>query len=188
MAPPLLAINPPFEMDSAYATTCDGGGYDSPSYTGTGSQRSVMQRSVSVEYCRLVSSPTELFDSEGSSSSVTKGVDTMQCNRRSESPSSNENLLMENMNKTRRYSPKEKKERIDRYKIKKNQRNFNKKIKYVCRKTLADSRKRIKGRFARYGEIERTNDQGGEEVGFDDEGVNNWIFSFSDPFSSNLIS
>lgn len=47
------------------------------------------------------------------------------------------------------YTKEEKEKRIDRYRQKRNERNFNKKIKYACRKTLADSRPRIKGRFAR---------------------------------------
>ncbi|KAI3788122.1 hypothetical protein L2E82_00801 [Cichorium intybus] len=146
MAPPLLPIRP-FEMDSLYAPTCDGGGYDSPVYAG--SQRVVMQKNGSVDCIvthinstgllyPLVSSPTELFDSDGSSSSVTKVCSTGD-------------------------------------------------LQYVCRKTLADRRTRIKGRFARNNEVERTSDQGGGEGRFDEEGVN-WIFNFSDPFSSNLIS
>ncbi|KAG9149211.1 hypothetical protein Leryth_003215 [Lithospermum erythrorhizon] len=52
-------------------------------------------------------------------------------------------------NKVGRYSSEERKERIDRYKSKRTQRNFNKTIKYACRKTLADTRPRIRGRFAR---------------------------------------
>ncbi|KAM6578737.1 hypothetical protein CsatB_030574 [Cannabis sativa] len=72
----------------------------------------------------------------------------------SESPISSEsNAIIEGMNKACRYSPEEKKERIERYRSKRNQRNFNKKIKYACRKTLADSRPRIRGRFARNEEI-----------------------------------
>ncbi|URE46248.1 CCT motif [Musa troglodytarum] len=51
-----------------------------------------------------------------------------------------------------RYSAEERKERIERYKSKRNQRNFHKKITYACRKTLADSRPRVRGRFARNGE------------------------------------
>lgn len=43
----------------------------------------------------------------------------------------------------------ERRERIDKYRSKRNQRNFDKKITYACRKTLADSRPRVKGRFAR---------------------------------------
>ncbi|KAK9912951.1 hypothetical protein M0R45_036783 [Rubus argutus] len=47
-----------------------------------------------------------------------------------------------------RYSEEERKERIERYLKKRNQRNFNKTIKYACRKTLADRRVRVRGRFA----------------------------------------
>ncbi|KAI3837454.1 hypothetical protein MKW92_002601 [Papaver armeniacum] len=54
--------------------------------------------------------------------------------------------------KVRRYTKEERKERILKYLKKKNQRNFNKTIKYVCRKTLADRRIRIRGRFARNNE------------------------------------
>ncbi|XP_073285705.1 uncharacterized protein [Primulina huaijiensis] len=72
------------------------------------------------------------------------------------SPLSAEKSLMEEASfKIGRYSAEERKERIDRYKAKRTQRNFNKTIKYACRKTLADNRLRIRGRFAR-------NDEGGE--------------------------
>ncbi|WOK96931.1 zinc finger protein CONSTANS-LIKE 2-like [Canna indica] len=53
-----------------------------------------------------------------------------------------------------RYTAEERKERIERYRSKRNQRNFHKKITYACRKTLADSRPRVRGRFARNGETE----------------------------------
>ncbi|KAL5679168.1 hypothetical protein ACJX0J_005553, partial [Zea mays] len=52
-----------------------------------------------------------------------------------------------------RLSPEEKKEKIHRYRKKRNERNFNKKIKYACRKTLADSRPRVRGRFAKNDEL-----------------------------------
>nr|XP_043611333.1 uncharacterized protein LOC122582961 [Erigeron canadensis] len=55
----------------------------------------------------------------------------------------------------------ERKKKIHKYMMKRNQRNFSKKIKYACRKTLADSRPRVRGRFARndeFGESNRTND------------------------------
>ncbi|XP_059669716.1 uncharacterized protein LOC132314971 [Cornus florida] len=48
-----------------------------------------------------------------------------------------------------RYSVEERKDRILKYLKKRNRRNFNKRIKYACRKTLADKRVRIRGRFAR---------------------------------------
>ncbi|KAH0986317.1 hypothetical protein GBA52_013494 [Prunus armeniaca] len=55
--------------------------------------------------------------------------------------------------KVGRYSEEERKERIGRYLKKRNQRNFNKTIKYACRKTLADRRVRVRGRFARNTEL-----------------------------------
>ncbi|XP_027362585.1 zinc finger protein CONSTANS-LIKE 10-like [Abrus precatorius] len=51
--------------------------------------------------------------------------------------------------KVGRYSAEERKERISKYRAKRSQRKFNKIIKYACRKTLADNRTRIRGRFAR---------------------------------------
>ncbi|CAK9156601.1 unnamed protein product [Ilex paraguariensis] len=74
----------------------------------------------------------------------------------SSNPLSTERSSMEEANfKVRRYSAEERKQRIHRYKAKRNQRNFNKTIKYACRKTLADNRPRIRGRFVR-------NDETGE--------------------------
>ncbi|OEL15410.1 hypothetical protein BAE44_0023571 [Dichanthelium oligosanthes] len=61
--------------------------------------------------------------------------------------------------KVGRYSAEVRKERIERYRVKRHQRNFNKKITYACRKTLADSRPRVKGRFARNGEAEGEADE-----------------------------
>ncbi|CAK7355467.1 unnamed protein product [Dovyalis caffra] len=55
--------------------------------------------------------------------------------------------------KVGRYTVEERKDRILRYLKKRNQRNFNKTIKYACRKTLADRRVRVRGRFARNNEI-----------------------------------
>ncbi|KAM0916440.1 hypothetical protein ACQ4PT_010163 [Festuca glaucescens] len=52
-----------------------------------------------------------------------------------------------------RLSAEQRKEKIDRYIKKRNERNFNKKIKYACRKTLADSRPRVRGRFAKNEEL-----------------------------------
>eukprot|EP00951_Prasinocladus_malaysianus_P030414 scaffold286252_cov37-Prasinocladus_malaysianus.AAC.1 len=46
-------------------------------------------------------------------------------------------------------TPEERREKILKYRQKRHERNFKKKIKYVCRKTLADSRPRVRGRFAR---------------------------------------
>ncbi|PKI72445.1 hypothetical protein CRG98_007191 [Punica granatum] len=46
-------------------------------------------------------------------------------------------------------SSKERKEKLLRYRNKKSRRNFGRKIKYACRKALADSQPRIRGRFAK---------------------------------------
>ena len=64
-------------------------------------------------------------------------------------------------------------------------------FQYACRKTLADSRPRIRGRFARNEEIEKSSqiaqwshiNAGEDEFDEDDE---NWA-NFLDAFSSNLI-
>ncbi|XP_052179092.1 transcription factor GHD7 [Diospyros lotus] len=61
-------------------------------------------------------------------------------------------VLEETSMKVGKYSVEERKDRILRYLRKRNQRNFNKTIKYACRKTLADKRVRVRGRFARNNE------------------------------------
>ncbi|KAG0467504.1 hypothetical protein HPP92_019084 [Vanilla planifolia] len=70
-----------------------------------------------------------------------------------------------------RYSAEERRERIERYRSKRNQRNFHKKITYACRKTLADSRPRVRGRFARNGEIEHETET---ETDTSARGFDNW--------------
>ncbi|GAA0176510.1 hypothetical protein LIER_29487 [Lithospermum erythrorhizon] len=60
--------------------------------------------------------------------------------------------------KVGKLSVEEKREKIHRYLKKRNERNFNKKIKrninwVACRKTLADSRPRVRGRFAKNDEL-----------------------------------
>ncbi|CAH8331693.1 unnamed protein product [Eruca vesicaria subsp. sativa] len=64
------------------------------------------------------------------------------------------------LNKVVKLTPEQRKERINRYMKKRNERNFSKKIKYACRKTLADSRPRVRGRFARNDEFGELNKQG----------------------------
>ncbi|XP_062108948.1 uncharacterized protein LOC133819663 isoform X2 [Humulus lupulus] len=74
--------------------------------------------------------------------------------------------------KVGKLSVEQRKEKIHRYMKKRNERNFSKKIKYACRKTLADSRPRVRGRFAKnddFGEIPRTTSGNHEED--DDEEV-----------------
>ncbi|KAK8596424.1 hypothetical protein V6N12_064913 [Hibiscus sabdariffa] len=83
------------------------------------------------------------------------------------------------------YSPQEKKERIQRYRTKRKLRNFNKKIKYACRKTLADSRPRIRGRFVRNKETENNPQvEWSQEDGEEDE--MNWI-GFLDIHSHQML-
>ncbi|XP_042521225.1 uncharacterized protein LOC122094692 [Macadamia integrifolia] len=81
--------------------------------------------------------------------------------------------------KVGRYSPEERKLRIHRYRSKRTQRNFNKTIKYACRKTLADSRPRVRGRFARNedsGEIPKLSGLNREEEDEDDL----WVDGFQE--------
>nr|KYP68443.1 Zinc finger protein CONSTANS-LIKE 3 [Cajanus cajan] len=108
----------------------------------------------------------------------------------SDSPLSSESsLIIEEMSRTSPYSPEEKKVRIERYRSKRNQRNFGKKIKYACRKTLADSRPRIRGRFARNDEIamnppvQWSHMANGEE---EDEEEENWANFFDSLVPENL--
>ncbi len=46
-------------------------------------------------------------------------------------------------------TPEERMQRIQRYREKRLSRNFNPAVKYQCRKSLADTRPRVRGRFAR---------------------------------------
>ncbi|KAI4995444.1 hypothetical protein ZWY2020_035347 [Hordeum vulgare] len=67
-----------------------------------------------------------------------------------------------------RLSAEQRKEKIHRYIKKRNERNFSKKIKYACRKTLADSRPRVRGRFAKNEELceaTRSSSQNHDEYG-----------------------
>ncbi|XP_065858956.1 zinc finger protein CONSTANS-LIKE 2 [Euphorbia lathyris] len=85
-----------------------------------------------------------------------RGAHSGSTQRSYSSPLATESSVMEDGNfKVGRYSAEERKDRISKYRAKRNQRNFTKTIKYACRKTLADNRPRIRGRFAR-------NDESGE--------------------------
>ncbi|KAK0603196.1 hypothetical protein LWI29_002384 [Acer saccharum] len=113
-----------------------------------------------------------------------------QNGKRWESPLASESsMIIEAMNRACPYNPEEKKERIERYRTKRNQRNFTKKIKYACRKTLADSRPRIRGRFARNDEIEKNPQVQWSHIGVeeDDEDEENWI-NYLESISGNLLS
>ncbi|VVA89949.1 unnamed protein product [Arabis nemorensis] len=72
-------------------------------------------------------------------------------------------------NKVGKLSAEQRKEKISRYMKKRNERNFSKKIKYACRKTLADSRPRVRGRFAKNDEFSEPNRQASSSHHDDDE-------------------
>ncbi|GMI81813.1 hypothetical protein HRI_001850600 [Hibiscus trionum] len=159
-------------------------------------KQSFMQRSISLQniglHCHFASSLNDFTGSD--SSGVRRAFSTGDLEqgqksggRGSASPlwnESNASAIIEGMSRTYRYSPEEKKQRIERYRSKRNLRNFTKKIKYTCRKTLADSRPRIRGRFARNDETEKNVAQV-EWIGGDEED-DNWII-FLDSLSANLI-
>ncbi|KAL5210239.1 hypothetical protein ABZP36_005862 [Zizania latifolia] len=68
-------------------------------------------------------------------------------------PSTEGSTLEDSPYKGVRLTAEQRKEKIHRYIKKRNERNFSKKIKYACRKTLADSRPRVRGRFAKNEEL-----------------------------------
>ncbi|XP_039061646.1 uncharacterized protein LOC120205937 isoform X1 [Hibiscus syriacus] len=53
-------------------------------------------------------------------------------------------------------STEDRREKLSRYRNKKTKRNFGRKIKYACRKALADSQPRIHGRFAKIEESDNS--------------------------------
>ncbi|KAL4590995.1 hypothetical protein LXL04_003943 [Taraxacum kok-saghyz] len=82
------------------------------------------------------------------------------------------NLEADTLRVTSKLTTEERKEKIHRYMKKRTERNFSKKIKYACRKTLADSRPRVRGRFAKndeYGENNRRTWSNHEEDSTDEE-------------------
>ena len=54
------------------------------------------------------------------------------------------------------YNKEERLTRINRFRQKRLERNYNKKIKYEYRKQLADQRPRVRGRFAKSSSIEES--------------------------------
>ncbi|XP_050371372.1 zinc finger protein CONSTANS-LIKE 2-like [Argentina anserina] len=155
------------------------------------SSHSLQQKKVGTH--RLVSDLLELETGPVRRVYSTGDLDLQQLHRsyRSSSEtsplSSESSMIIEGMTKACRYSPEEKKEKIERYRSKRNLRNFNKTIKYACRKTLADSRPRIRGRFARNDEIDQKdspNVQCSQISGEDDEEDGDSWINLLDAFSS----
>jgi len=62
-----------------------------------------------------------------------------------------------------KYTLEERRLRILRYRQKRQERNFDRKIKYACRKTLADSRPRVRGRFAKNDDSAPQGEAGGAD-------------------------
>ncbi|CAF1890691.1 unnamed protein product [Brassica rapa] len=170
--------------------TTGGGGCsscDSPSSMGSGGESLVMQRSVSSHNGFFGNLPTTahdfVHDHDGPvRRALSAGDLPMSSRRESSAVLSESNAIIEGMSKAYKYSPEEKKEKIEKYRSKRNLRNFNKRIKYECRKTLADSRPRIRGRFARNDEISQQEQVDVIEAVVGD--IDTWA-SFLDSFSAN---
>ncbi|CDY09234.1 BnaA02g06600D [Brassica napus] len=170
--------------------TTGGGGCsscDSPSSMGSGGESLVMQRSVSSHNGFFGNLPTTAHDFVNDHDgpvrrALSAGDLPMSSRRESSAVLSESNAIIEGMSKAYKYSPEEKKEKIEKYRSKRNLRNFNKRIKYECRKTLADSRPRIRGRFARNDEISQQEQVDVIEAVVGD--IDTWA-SFLDSFSAN---
>ncbi|XP_022753850.1 uncharacterized protein LOC111302177 isoform X2 [Durio zibethinus] len=134
-------------LHSGGGSSSSSGGYNSPSSLArccTTQKPGFIQRSLSSHslqksglHCHFASSLNEFVDSDSgpvrrvfSTGDLDQGIFMGQRGRRSESPLSGEsNAIIEGMSRACRYSPEEKKERIERYRRKRSRRNFKKKIK-----------------------------------------------------------
>uniref|UniRef100_A0A3N7EDU3 CCT domain-containing protein n=1 Tax=Populus trichocarpa TaxID=3694 RepID=A0A3N7EDU3_POPTR len=120
---------------SSTASGCSS--YGSPSSLVSGCCSVNMQRSISSHsfqkngyHCHFASHPHDFLDMDTSPVRRVFSTGDLQHGHRAESPLLSESsLIIESMSKACKYSPEEKKERIERYRSKRNQRNFNKKIK-----------------------------------------------------------
>ncbi|CAA7032129.1 unnamed protein product [Microthlaspi erraticum] len=160
---------------------------ESPSSMGSGGESLMMQRSVSSHngfYGNFATTAHDFVsDHDGPARRALSAGDLPRSSKRENNTVwSESNAIIEGMSKAYKYSPEEKKEKIEKYRSKRNLRNFNKRIKYECRKTLADSRPRIRGRFARNDEMSQQEQVDVIEAVVGD--VDTWA-SFLDSFSSN---
>ncbi|KAM1535796.1 hypothetical protein FF1_014715 [Malus domestica] len=141
-------------IQRSYSSKCFDGNNNKPRFYFQPSFDSLMESPSFQDQALSLSSPeSRLLPGQMRRVSSTGDLQNLRTNR-----APRESSVMEEAAanfKTGRYSAEERKERISKYRAKRSQRNFNKTIKYACRKTLADKRPRIRGRFAR-------NDETGE--------------------------
>ncbi|KAK3417214.1 hypothetical protein EUGRSUZ_H02954 [Eucalyptus grandis] len=95
------------------------------------------------------SNPTQVLIPEDMQAFCAESQKLMNANSSSAPFATDISNLEDPTYKVGKLSVEQRKEKIHRYMKKRNERNFNKKIKYACRKTLADSRPRVRGRFAK---------------------------------------
>ncbi|CAJ2650661.1 unnamed protein product [Trifolium pratense] len=105
---------------------------------------STLMNSENFRPCELSSSENSFFNGQMRRACSAGDWQNMKATNSHGSQTEEANLF-----KVGRYSAEERKEKISKYRAKRKQRKFNKIIKYSCRKTLADNRTRIRGRFAR---------------------------------------
>ncbi|XP_047095998.1 uncharacterized protein LOC124708368 isoform X3 [Lolium rigidum] len=130
-------------------------------FGGSGCAGTVMSMMLGMEeigeYQRMMEGAGALVDADASAQMAFPAASEMQMGSgstgqlpASASAAGAESSSLEDTSfKAARLSVEERKEKIHRYIKKRNERNFSKKIKYACRKTLADSRPRVRGRFAK---------------------------------------
>ncbi|KAK3417204.1 hypothetical protein EUGRSUZ_H02941 [Eucalyptus grandis] len=95
------------------------------------------------------SDPTQVLIPEDTQVFCTASQKLMNANSSSAPFATDISNLEDPTYKVGKLSVEQRKEKIHRYMKKRNERNFSKKIKYACRKSLADSRPRVRGRFAK---------------------------------------
>ncbi|XP_039057770.1 zinc finger protein HD1-like [Hibiscus syriacus] len=122
----------------------------------------------------ILTAPRELFPQDLDFQGDNSGIFCPDSMQRMFKPGDLEISSLEDssFNRVGKLSVEQRKEKIHRYLKKRNERNFTKKIKYACRKTLADSRPRVRGRFAKnddFGETQRQASSNLEEDDDDDQ-------------------
>ncbi|TQE06987.1 hypothetical protein C1H46_007377 [Malus baccata] len=140
-------------MQRSYSSNCFDGSSNKPDFCFKPSFDSLMESPSFQNQTFSLSSPESSFlAGQMRRVSSTGDLQNFRINRAPRESSVTEEAAANF--KMGRYSAEERKERISKYRAKRSQRNFNKTIKYACRKTLADNRPRIRGRFARNDETE----------------------------------